>query len=234
LLVAGNHTGCETIEVVKKTAADYRKKYQLDENIFTACRIVASAYRKADVTSTTVEGKRLVYRKEISNQFGFLFSKGYVQVMGEMPFHVHLFSEPQIERYVNYCKREKYSYVHIDATGGVLKKMSGQNQTLLYAIVFKDGTDCINTIPLAHAFLTNHTVPSISYFLGNLSHEISEFKKKKVLPSFFVIDFSAALMNSILQAFNGENINTHLNRCWNVLNRNYNTTQLRSLSFIHL
>jgi hypothetical protein len=41
-------------------------------------------------------------------------------------------------------------------------------------------------------------------------------------------------MNSILLAFNEENINTHLNRCWNVLNRNYNTVQLRHLSFIHL
>jgi len=151
-----------------------------------------------------------------------------------MPFRVHLFSEPQIERYVNYCKKEKYSYVHIDATGGVLKRIPEQNQTLLYAIVFKDGTDCINTIPLAHAFLTDHTVPSISYFLGNVAHEITEFKKKTILPSFFVIDFSASLMNSILQAFNGENINTHLNRCWNVLNRNYDTLQLRSLSFIHL
>ncbi|CAF1462902.1 unnamed protein product [Adineta steineri] len=214
LLAAGNHTGCETIEVTKKAGADFRKANQIDENIFTACRIVGSVYQKADVTSTTVQG--------------------YVQVVGEMPFRVHLFSEPQIERYVNYCKKEKYSYVHIDATGGVLKHLSEQNQTLLYAVVFKDGTDCINTIPLAHAFLTNHTVPSITYFLGSLSHEITEFKKKKVLPSFFVIDFSASLMNSILLAFNEENINTHLNRCWNVLNRNYNTVELRSLSFIHL
>jgi hypothetical protein len=164
----------------------------------------------------------------------FLFSKGYVQVKGEMPFRAHLFSEPQIELFVNYCKKEKYSYVHIDATGGVLKKMSEQNQTLLYAIVFKDGTDPINTISLAHAFLTDHTVPSITYFLANVAHEIKEVKKRSILPSFFVIDFSAALMNSILLAFNEENINTHLNRCWNVLNRNYNTVQLRSLSFIHL
>ena len=65
LLAEGNHTECETIEAVKKAASDYRKKRQVDENIFTACRIVASAYRKADVTSTTVEGKRVVYKNEI-------------------------------------------------------------------------------------------------------------------------------------------------------------------------
>ncbi len=151
-----------------------------------------------------------------------------------MPFRVHLFSEPQIERYITYCKKEKYSFIHIDSTGGVLKPMQEQNQSYLYAIIFKDGTDCINTIALAHALLTDHTVPSISYFFGNLAYNIALLKNKLILPSFFVIDFSAAIMNSILQAFNGENINTHLNRCWNVLCGKYNTVQLRSLSFIHL
>jgi hypothetical protein len=78
LLAAGNHTGCETIEVYKKAGADYRKKYQVDENIFTACRIVASAYRKADVTSTTIEGKRMVYKKNICYQFTFfIFQRIY-------------------------------------------------------------------------------------------------------------------------------------------------------------
>jgi hypothetical protein len=163
----------------------------------------------------------------------FLFFKGYVHDIGEMPFRVHLFSEPQIDRYITYCTKEKYSYVHIDATGGVLKQMCEQKQSLLYAIVFKDGTDSNDTISLAHALLTDHTVPSISFFFGKLVHNITQFKKKTVLPSFFIIDFSAATMNSILLAFNEENINTHLNRCWNALCGKYNTVQLRSLSFIH-
>jgi len=42
----------------------------------------------------------------------------------------------------------------------------------------------------------------------------------------------AATINVILQVFNGENVNTHVNRCWNVLCDKYNTVQLRSLSFI--
>jgi len=150
-----------------------------------------------------------------------------------MPFHIHLFSEQQIERYVEYLKKEKYSYVHIDATGGILKKISGQNQSLLYAIMFKDGNDCNNTVPLAHAILTKHTVFSISYFLGHVAHHISQVNGKLILPSFFIIDFSAALMNSILLSFNGENINTHLKRSWNVLSGKYNAQQLQSLSFIH-
>ncbi len=34
LLVAGNHTECETIETLEKAAADYRKKMHIDEEIF--------------------------------------------------------------------------------------------------------------------------------------------------------------------------------------------------------
>ncbi|CAF4443150.1 unnamed protein product [Rotaria sp. Silwood2] len=170
LLAAGNYTECNTIEVIKKATADYRKKYQIDENIYTACRIIASAYHKSDVTSTR-----------------------YVQVSGEMPFCAHLFSEPQIELYANYCKKEKYSYVHIDATGGVLKRISGQGQTLLYAMVFKDGTDSINTIPLVHAFLSNHTVPNIDEesvtLLSDHKKTLKEAKKEndklKVVDEYF-------------------------------------------------
>jgi hypothetical protein len=63
-LAIGNHTGCETIEVIKKAAADYRKKMQIDENAFTECRILADTYRIADVTSTAVKGKSVVIDKK--------------------------------------------------------------------------------------------------------------------------------------------------------------------------
>jgi hypothetical protein len=206
---------------------------RIDEDIFRDCRIMVRTYRADDVKSKCVQGKPNVYNKKTYYNF-FPFSiKGYIQFQSEMPFRSHLYSELQIERYIRYCKKEKYSFVHIDATGGVLKPMCEQNQLLLYAIIFKDGTDCNDTIPLAHAILTNHTVPSIGFFLNDLAYSITQVKRKLIFPSFFVMDFSAALMNSILQAFNAENINTHLNRCWNVICGKYNSAQLRSSSFIH-
>jgi hypothetical protein len=151
-----------------------------------------------------------------------------------MPFYMHLFSEPQIERYIKYCTKEKYSFVHIDATGGVLKNMTEQKQSLLYAILFKDGNDANDTVLLAHAVLANDTIHSIGYFFGNVVQNIKQVKGGTlILPSFFIIDFSAALMNAILQAFMVESIITHLNRCWNIVSGKYNAQQIRSSSFIH-
>ncbi|CAF1440169.1 unnamed protein product [Rotaria sordida] len=88
-----------------------------------------------------------------------------------------------------------------NSTGGVLKPMKEQNQSLLYTIMFKDGTDPNENVPLAHAILTDHTVPGIGYFLGNVIHSVNQVTTKKKLrpPSFIVIDFSAALMNTAPQ-----------------------------------
>ncbi|CAF3959946.1 unnamed protein product [Rotaria sp. Silwood1] len=124
----------------------------------------------------------------------------------------------------------------LDATGGVLKPMKEQNQSLLYTIMFKDGIDANDNVPLAHAILTDNTVPGIGYFLGNVIHSVNQVATKKKLrpPSFIVIDFSAALMNAALQQFNIESVNKHLKRCWNVIQGKYNAEKIRSLSFIHL
>ena len=152
---------------------------------------------------------------------------------GEWPFRLHLYTEQQLRRYIRYCTRTKYSFLHIDATGQVLRKMAEQKRPLMYAAIFKDGDDTNDTIPLAHGLLTDHTAMSINIFLGSVAQNIAQVRGEVIGPSFFVIDFSAAIMNAILLAFNAQNIQAHLNRCWNVINKKYDTRQLRSLSFVH-
>lgn len=63
-LAAGNFTGCETIEVLKKAAYDYRKKMEIDENMFTACRIYRSVYRQLDKESKVIRGNCQILKKE--------------------------------------------------------------------------------------------------------------------------------------------------------------------------
>ena len=72
LLVAGNHTGCETVEVLKKAGADYRKKMEIDENIFMECRIIGDTYRIEDNESEHTKGKPIIY---LEKTFIYFFSK---------------------------------------------------------------------------------------------------------------------------------------------------------------
>ena len=212
MLVARNFTGCESVEVLKHAAADYRKQFRLDEDIFQECRIRENIIDELDTTSVKM--------------------KGYVQAMAEKPFRLHLTSEAQVERFSRYCKKSTYSHIHIDATGSIVKNLPHQKIVLLYAAVFKDGNDPTNVIPLGHAILTDHTATSISYFLGTLRQHIVTLNNKVVRPSFFVTDFSPAIFNAILQSFNHEDIRAHLKRCWNVIQRKYDVVELRSKSFV--
>ena len=161
------------------------------------------------------------------------FSSGYVQTSGEWPFTSHFFTENQLNRFVEYCKSEKYSYLHVDATGSVVKKPKNQNAVYFYSMVFKPTAGDSSILPLSSALLCDQSAGAItSYFncvLGKLA-----LRSKTARPSFVVIDFSAALLNSALSSFNVENINNHLRRCSNTLAGAYTASQLRSMTFIRL
>lgn len=60
LLEAGNYTGCDAIETIKKTGVDYRSTLRIDEDIFRECRIIGRAYRLDDVRSESVHSKSTV------------------------------------------------------------------------------------------------------------------------------------------------------------------------------
>jgi hypothetical protein len=94
-----------------------------------------------------------------------------------------------------------------------MKKMCKQNQSLLYALILKDRDNPTDTITLEHAILTDHTVPNVSYFFGNLAHDITQIHKKLILSSFFLIDFSVAILDLVLESFNVQNIHIHLCCC---------------------
>ena len=83
--------------------------------------------------------------------------------MVETPFQVHLYSEPWVCRYIEYFKKENYSYVHIGPTGGIVKTSSEQELSPLYAVIFKDDKNPNDTFILGHCIVSNHTVASIAY-----------------------------------------------------------------------
>ncbi len=151
-----------------------------------------------------------------------------------MPFGVHLFCEPQIEQCIRYYTKEKYSFLHKDASGGVLKKCVNKISYYFMQLFLKMELILLILFHLHMQFLQIIQFLELVIFLETwLTILLTQVKGILFVPSFFVIDFYAAEINAILQAFNGENINTHLNRCWNILCVKYNSTQLPSLSFIH-
>ncbi len=156
---------------------------------------------------------------------------GYIQTTAEWPFAVHFFTEQQLDRFVDYCKKEKYSYLHIDATSSIVRKLKEQNSVFFYSMLFKDGDDPSNNLPLSGALLCDQTAASItSYF--NLVRARLALRSKVARPSFVIIDCSAAMLNSVLSSFNVQNVHNYLRQCMNTLDRRYDTSQLRNMTFV--
>ncbi|CAF3960225.1 unnamed protein product [Rotaria sp. Silwood1] len=144
MLSARNFTGCETMEVIKQAAAeDYLKHFRLDEDIFRECRVRQQLIEDLDVYSAKI--------------------KGYVQVMGEKPFRLHLTTEAQVLRFITYCAKSAYSHVHTDATGSIVKNLPHQKDVLLYAAIFKDGI-CYSDVALIHLAIYFFTYFILFYF----------------------------------------------------------------------
>ncbi|CAF4028148.1 unnamed protein product, partial [Adineta steineri] len=211
LLKEGNFSEVPSQDVLKTIKQQYDKKFRYDEDCFKDLRIFAYVTRYEDIDSEDV--------------------KGFVQTDAQWPFTVYFFTEIQLDRFVYYCRSEKYSCLHIDATGSVVRKLKDQKDVFFYCMVFRHEDSSI--LQLSGALLTDHTAASItSYFLSVRSK--LALRSKVTRPAFVIIDFSAALINSVLASFNVENIHTYLRRCYNTINRVYNTKQLRNITFLRL
>ena len=213
MLKAGNFTGCESIDVLKQAAADYRKHFRVDEDIFRECRIRQEIIEETDITSEEI--------------------KGYVQVMAEKPFHPHLTTEAQTLRFISYCEKKCLLTCTSRCKQIDSKELAASKEILLYAAVFKDGNDPTNAIPLGHALLADHTTTSISYFFGTPRQHIVTLRKEVIRPSFLSPIFLRQYL-ILFYSFSHEDMHGHLKCCWNVILRKYDAKEIHSGSFLRI
>jgi hypothetical protein len=98
-------------------------------------------------------------------------------------------------------------------------------------MVFQDKNSSI--LPLSGSLLSDHTAASITSYFNFLQSKLA-IRSKAARPAFVIIDFSAALINSVLASFNVENIHSYLRRCYNTIDHVYDTKQLRNMTFLRL
>ena len=106
----------------------------------------------------------------------------------------------------------------IDATGGVLKRISGQNKVLLYSIVMHDKSNKF-VCPLSDFFSTGHDMKTISSYFQIIRDALEKYISKHSFQyaPIVVTDFSWALINAVLRTFNNTNFDAYINWCSNIL-----------------
>jgi hypothetical protein len=107
---------------------------------------------------------------------------------------------------------------YIDATGGVLKRVKGQNKVLLYSVVMHDKVHK-KIIPVAEFFSTGHDAKTIASYLLLIKDELEKSipKRNFQYAPIIVTDFSWGLINAVVKTLNNCNFDTYINWCADII-----------------
>ncbi|KAF0717632.1 Uncharacterized protein FWK35_00034983, partial [Aphis craccivora] len=148
-------------------------------------------------------------------QFNSKYS-GSIHSVSISPFIVHYWSNYQTIIYKDVSK--KYCKLSIDATGGLLKKLTRTSLNLLSGHIFLYEaivSTSVGHLPVIQMVSEKHDTLTIFYWLGALGQWMKCGIK---IPNEVVCDFSKALLGAISRAFcNGKSLHAYNDNCFKVL-----------------
>jgi hypothetical protein len=120
-----------------------------------------------------------------------------------------------------------------DATGSIIKNIPNQKTSYLYSIVMHDFIKN-KIIPFSEFVSTEHSTISISHKLFYIKKSIDSYSTSDnfMQPKVIVVDFSWALLNSILDVFCNHKIGSYLTYCFQKLVMISNTKELYTIPYI--
>ena len=127
--------------------------------------------------------------------------------------------------------RAKQDLVYVDATGSVVL---GDKRCYAYEIVVRHPKVGKPPLAVAAYFATSHNIPSISYFINSFCHaESLLYRGNKAPPKLVMCDASLVLIQSVIQYFFKENLQSYLDRCFLIASGQY-THSMTELPFLHM
>jgi len=193
---AGNYTENQSPPVLRKTGSEIRQLSQLHPDAVTELRIVHAALKVA---------------------FPHARLPGFVHVVSAEPFIVTMYTAEQVQLYVDTCKSDVGAVVHIDCTGSVLSKKTTADDrpVYLYSVVCETAT---TAMPVMEFISNKHNAATISGQLLNFHADAQKVNGGVTIqPRVVVTDFSYALINSVLLAFNTQSLSAYLDFVYRLL-----------------
>lgn len=187
---AGNITTCQTPATIRQAVYENRKKVWLATDIIDELRLM-----KLDF-NTTMAGS----------------IPGFVQAIGVDPFFVVFYSAEQVRLFVDQCK-DGGCVVHIDSTGSIVREIKGQKRPYYYSVILAD-----HSIPVCEFITTCHRGAWLMSLLEFFcSHSQLQNNGRRANPHIIVLDFSFALINCVMLAFNKCKLLMYLQAAWKFL-----------------
>ncbi|XP_060594646.1 titin homolog [Ruditapes philippinarum] len=186
----GNYTKCQTEEILRKLKSEVNKDDILHPDPFTELVIVKDVIDYV----AKYDGDDWGYIKELSYD----------------PFMVTMYTPLSVE-VAKKAVSKGDGVFHFDATGSVVKMLS-KRKVFYYALVVKKVDNKTASVPVLE-FLSNnhgtyHLCRPLQVFFCHLG---------KSLPKTIIVDFSWALIHSVLLSVNIMDIHTYLRACYEVV-----------------
>lgn len=197
---AGNTTECQSLQVLAKAASLGRTALRIHENVIFEIEHYRCAWLKSNV------GAKI---------------SGYVHMLALFPFSVVFYTEGQVQQYITYCRQDDPAVLHFDSTGSICKNIPGQKKTFFYSLLMAQ-----DQIPAVEFLTTCHSSWSIATLLQKFMSAVRTLANGTfVKPTAVVTDFSYALINAILSAFNGNlQLTSYLHKTFKYLIDNSNNS----------
>lgn len=212
-IIAGNLTRSLNRDILKAIGYEVRKAATVHDNVLLEILLTQKIMRECDTQ--------------------FYHLPGYIQVFQVDPFSTHLYTEKGIGIMVAHLRKKSPLTLHLDATRSVVSKIPEQNKRVLYyALVLAGQGRGSPPLPVAEMLTNDHTVPSISFWLVRFLYTLSKFTIRTV--SHVETDYSWALMQAVLLAFNKESISSYLDRCFAISQGRLKWKAIRNLTVLHL
>ncbi len=123
--------------------------------------------------------------------------------------------------------------LYLDATGGVVSKIPDQpKRVLYYAIVLPGKNGDASPLPVCEMLSNDHTVPPITFWLMQFTLHLSKYTQIKIHQ--VETDYSWALIQSVMLAFNKEHISSYLNRAYKFCIGQKSWAEMKSHTVLHI
>ena len=158
---------------------------------------------------------------------------GYIQHLQVDPFGVHMYTETGISIVVQHLRTNNLLILHLDATGNVASKVTGQTKRVLYyCLTLPGGGQNAPPLPVCEMLTNEHSIPPITFWLMQFLRKLSQYTKLRV--NQVETDYSWALLQSVLLAFNKESITSYLDRAFAICSKLKTWKDIKMFTVLHL
>lgn len=193
-LLAGNFDGLGSSDsVIRKVATESHQDGRLDKDVYVSLVKFQESLSHSNCQKSSI--------------------KAFLQSISIDPIVLHFWTPNGIRLWHELCRKHNFLF---DATGSVVSTKTSEKRILYYELSCPSLHSCGPSLPVA-GFLSNvHTVSVISNFLQCFrDSEKRMFGFRNVQqPCLFNVDFSMALIVSLLQVFNLQTLHGYLQLCW--------------------